>query len=360
MTPSAATDAVLCEQPLRITFNPNVIDTTEVTPSLDPFDPIVGGTSCTIEFDVYLKGSGSASVAPEWGEMLEACGFLETDSAVVNVEVLGVGGSTTSALLGATASAVAQTYRGRPITFSGNMTETSMIWDYSAAKLALLTDTMSIVPTGPGTSYTLPRTWVYKPKSTGIESGTMWIYTDGIRYEFAGCRGTCPLTLTSGGPGRISFRFQGMFTQKTDAALPAAVYDASRPPIWKGGSFSINALETAGQTFSIDPGNNLVMPDNPNSAESFDPAIITARMCRGNINPKETTVAVRNAMLDFRNSVKRPLQTRLGTTAGNRIGIVVPSALYLNQGPTDTNGYVTVDIPFHATGQDSGYTIAVF
>jgi len=151
-----------------------------------------------------------------------------------------------------------------------------------------------------------------------------------------------------------------MFTQKTDAALPAAVYDASRPPIWKGGSFSINALETAGQTFSIDPGNNLVMPDNPNSAESFDPAIITARMCRGNINPKETTVAVRNAMLDFRNSVKRPLQTRLGTTAGNRIGIVVPSALYLNQGPTDTNGYVTVDIPFHATGQDSGYTIAVF
>jgi hypothetical protein len=124
--------------------------------------------------------------------------------------------------------------------------------------------------------------------------------------------------------------------------------------------FSINSVDAAGQTMSIDPGNNLVMPDNPNSLESFDPAIITARQCRGNINPKETLVGTRDAMGDFRASTKRPLHAQLGSVVGNRIGITVPSALYLNHSPTDTNGYVTVDVPFHATGQDAGYMITVY
>lgn len=50
----------------------------------------------------------------------------------------------------------------------------------------------------------------------------------------------------------------------------------------------------------------------------------------------------------------------MGTVAGNRFAITVPSALYLNQTPGDRNGYQMVDVPFHATGQDSGYAIIVF
>jgi len=360
--PVAGTDGVLVEQPLRITFNPNVIDTTEVNPSLDPFDPIVGGTSATIEFDCYLKGTAAAGGIPEWSRMLEACGFLRSTQAAAipaAAEACAAGASTTAATLGTTAVGTLQLYRGMPVSFTSANVLNSFIWNYTAGKVASLTDTAGVAVTTT-TFYQIPIHVRYTPTSTAIDSATIYVYNDGILYKFVGCRGTCPLTLTSGGPARISFRFVGMFVSKTDVPLPVVTYDATRPPIWKNGAFTINSVDAAGQTMSIDPGNNLVQPDNPNSLESFDPAIITARQIRGNINPKETLVATRDAMGDFRNSIKRPLHARLGSVVGNRIGITIPSALYLNHSPTDTNGYVTVDIPFHATGQDYGYTICIY
>jgi hypothetical protein len=361
--PVPASDGVLVEQPLRITFNPNVIDTTEVTPSLDSFDPIVGGTSVSIEFDCYLKGCANpGTTAPEWSKILMACGFAEAQQSAaipVAAESVAAGASPIQATLGAGAAATANLYRGMPIQFTSGNVLTSFIYDYSAAKLAKITDTAAGSLTT-GTFYQIPPHVRYTPASSSVQSATIYVYNDGVLYKFVGCRGTCPLTLTSGGPARISFRFMGMFASKTDAALPTVTYDNTRPPIWKNGAFTINSVAAAGQTMSIDPGNNLVMPDNPNSIESFDPAIITSRQIRGNINPKETLVATRDSMLDFRTSVKRPLHARLGITVGNRIGVTVPSALYLNQSPTDTNGYVTVDVPFHATGQDAGYSITIF
>lgn len=361
--PVPATDGVLVEQPLRITFNPNVIDTTEVTPSLDSFDPIVGGTSVSIEFDCYLKGSGTAGTAPEWSKILLACGFAEnvfsSGQPAGAPEALAAGSSTNSCTLGTTAVATAQFYRGMPVDFTSANVLTSFIYDYSAAKLAKITSTATAA-LGPTTFYRVLPNVTYTPSSASVQSATIYVYNDGLLYKFVGCRGTCPLTLTSGGPARISFRFMGMFSSKTDAVLPTVTYNATRPPIWKNGQFTINSVASAGQTMSIDPGNNLVMPDNPNSIESFDPAIITARQVRGSINPKETLVATRDSMLDFRTSVKRPLNAQLGITAGNRIGVTVPSALYLNQSPTDTNGYVTVDVPFAATGQDAGYSISIY
>ena len=361
--PTAVADAVLVEQPLRITFSPNIIDTTEVNPSLDPFDPIVGGMSATIEFDLYLKGSGAAGTAPEWDEMIRCCGFAAVTQGTaipVAAEACAAGGSTTTGVLGTTAGTVAQAYRGMPVILSGANTLTTMIYNYTAAKMASFTDT-ALTPIIATTQYQIQPCVVYSPASNSISSATIWVYIDGVLYKFVGCRGTCPLTLTSGGPARISFRFMGMFTTKTDVVLPTTTtYDATRPPIWKGGSFTINSAPAAGQTLSIDPGNNLVLPDNPNSAEAFDPAIITARQVRGSINPKEVLVATRDVMAAFRAQTKQPLQARLGTVAGNRIGITVPSALYLNQTPGDNNGYQITDVPFHATGLDSGYTIAVF
>ncbi len=359
----AAINAVLIEQPLRMTFSPNIIDTTEVNPSLDPFDPIVGGMSATIEFDLYLKGSGTPGTAPEWGVLMKGCGFSESIQAAVPPgapEACAVGGTTILANLGATAGTTAQQYRGMPLVLSGANTLTTMIYDYTAAKAAKITDTASVAIVA-ATLYQIPANITYTPASTTIPSITIWVYVDGVLYKFVGCRGTCPLTVTSGGAGRISFRFMGQLTTKTDVALlTTAIYDATRPPIWKGGSFTINSALAAGQTMSIDPGNNLVLPDNPNATEGFDPAVITARQVRGNINPKEVLVATRDIMAAFRAQTKQPLQARFGTTAGNRIGITVPSALYLNQTPTDTNGYQITDVPFHATGLDSGYSISVF
>lgn len=357
--PVPTLDAVLVEQPLRITFSPNVIDTTEVNPSLDPFDPIVGGMNATIEFDVYLKGNGTPGSFPEWGVLMQGCGLSQTSNGAIS-GTCAAGASQSQATLGA-ASAIAQIYRGQPLGFTGVVNMVSAVWDYSGAgTIAKITHTAAAVITTT-TNWYIPVNVTYTPTSSNIPSLTIWVYMDGVLYKFIGCRGTCPLTLTARGPGRISFRFMGQLTTKTDAALPTTtVYDATRPPVWKGGAFTINSAGASVQTLSIDPGNNLVQPDNPGAAEGFDPAIITARQVRGSINPKEVLVATRDLMGSFRNQVKQPVFARLGADVGNHIIITIPSALYLNQTPGDTNGYQVTDVPFHATGQDSGYTISVY
>ena len=75
--PSAASDGVLVEAP-DVQLNPQNVDTNEVTGSLDGRGPIVGGLQAKISFPVYLKGTGMPGVAPEFGDMLRACGWAET------------------------------------------------------------------------------------------------------------------------------------------------------------------------------------------------------------------------------------------------------------------------------------------
>jgi len=56
--------------------------------SLSPFASVPGARSASIEFDIELKGSGTAGTAPEWAPALLGCGFAETVDAGVSVTYL--------------------------------------------------------------------------------------------------------------------------------------------------------------------------------------------------------------------------------------------------------------------------------
>ena len=359
--PVGATDGVLVEN-CRVTFNPNVIETNEVNPSLDPFEPIVGGMSSTIEFDVYMKGASGAAVAPEWGKMLKCCGYSETISAAAipaAPEACAAGASPIQATLGPGAAATAQLYRGMPVNFTGAVTLNSFIYDYSVAKLAKIANT-ALASISATTNYQIQPNVLYVPASASISSATIYYFNDGIRYTFLGNRGTVAFNLVSGGPCKASFRFMGMLGTKTDVALPTVTYDQTRPPVWKGGALTLNSVAAAAGTLNLDTGNQLVQPDDPNETEAFDPAIIPLRQLRGTVNPKETLVGTRDLMNAFRTQGKWPIHARYGITAGNRLGFTVPAALFLNETPGDNNGYRIVDVPFDMAGQDSGLQICSY
>ena len=80
---------------------------------------------------------------------------------------------------------------------------------------------------------------LYAPASVSISSLTIYLYLDGLLYKLVGCRGSFNLTLTSGGVGRLSFTFQGLYLSKADAAVPAATYDATRPAPFKNGTMLV-------------------------------------------------------------------------------------------------------------------------
>lgn len=73
----AGADAILVR---NFSFKPN--DQMNKRPisssSLSKYPAVPGLRSAAIEFDVELRGSGSAGTAPEFGKLLKACGFAET------------------------------------------------------------------------------------------------------------------------------------------------------------------------------------------------------------------------------------------------------------------------------------------
>ena len=56
--------------------------------SLSKFSQVPGARQAAIDFDVELKGSGTAGTAPALGKLLKACGFGETVVAVTSVTYL--------------------------------------------------------------------------------------------------------------------------------------------------------------------------------------------------------------------------------------------------------------------------------
>jgi len=80
----SASDAFLAA---NVKFTPNFAmgERKNVSSSLSPWASIPGVRSAKLEFDVELKGSGTAGTAPALGNLLKACGFGETVAASTSV-----------------------------------------------------------------------------------------------------------------------------------------------------------------------------------------------------------------------------------------------------------------------------------
>ena len=234
-TLSFVDDAILVADP-TITLSPQNETTNEVTGSLDDRGPIVGGMQVSVSFDVYLKGSGTAGVAPEWGVLLRALGWAEvsTAAAVPVSPEAATAGTTTSATGGAGFTATADLYRGMPMELTVNPVGGALtfISDYTVGKLMTFTDVFGSA-LDVTTLLQIPANVIYKPASTGISSLTLGVYFDGVRYLIAGARGDQSLVLTAAKAGKFSFTFQGIFmlalAWALGLSLPRMLYGGIQP-----------------------------------------------------------------------------------------------------------------------------------
>ena len=72
----AATDAILSTIP-EFSFDVETYERNLARESLSPLAPRVTNVNCALSFSCELRGSGAAGTAPEIGDLLEACGFVE-------------------------------------------------------------------------------------------------------------------------------------------------------------------------------------------------------------------------------------------------------------------------------------------
>lgn len=91
-------DALLVMNP---SFKPNILvsERDNLSASLSRFAGVPGLRSAVMEFDVELKGSGTAGTAPALGKLLKACGFGETIVALTSATYVPASASISSMTL---------------------------------------------------------------------------------------------------------------------------------------------------------------------------------------------------------------------------------------------------------------------
>lgn len=363
--PVVGTDAVLVENP-QIAGTPAAIDTNEVTGALDPRAPVVGGGGRTFSCEVNLHSSGTGGTAPEWRDLIMACGFSETLRAADSSGTMQAGSTSTTANLAAAAPLMVV---GDIITTTGGTGsgQTRVITAYSGTgtDIATIYPSWTVTPDAT-TTYTVRASALYVPISSSLVTSTIYDYMHaspaGVNSKLRkllGWAGNVSFTLPVSGVGKANFQGQGKFSTPTDVAAPsAATYQSQRPVAFQNACVWLNNLATKLGTITIDIGNAISVAPDP--ADTFGVAVagITRRRTVGRMNPPVALTSVRDVVVDFLAGTQRKLWLCYGTSP-NLISFWLPTIGYTGSADADLDGFGMEEIPFAAQGENTGIYITV-
>jgi hypothetical protein len=352
---------------VTIAFNQETVPDPSLTGSLDSAPSIVGGLRPTITIRTPLRGSGTASTAPEWGRLLRCCAYAETtQAAAVGVPTaLGATGHTTTevTLPSTPFGNTAQQYRGLPLILSGVVSSVTGIWDYSTSRVAKLLNTLSGIPVAT-TSAQIPANVLYSPTSdeTVFRTATLYFYADGLRWRFLGCVGTWSVEMTTGGVAFLVFTMRGQFLDTTATALPAGwnTTNPLTPPRFVGGLCQLDNSKAQVRSLTFDAGVNVILPDDPEASDGVGPALPISRASGGRLDPLMNVTNYVSLFDKFRVGTPMALGAIVGTTAGNRFLIMSPAAKVLQNDPTNRDGLGANSMTFAADGPDAGTFLCAF
>jgi hypothetical protein len=358
--PATATDYMRADA--AISFNQSQVANPEMIGSLDDAPPIAAGTKGTVTLTCMARGSGAAGTAPKWGKLMPCCSYKETTVTAISATVLTAGTATT-ATLGVGYVATNSLYQGAPITLAVNPVTPVTTWVLdNTALVASLSSTFAPV-LSTATTAAIPQHIKYTPTSDQslIKTCSILVCIDGAAWRFVGMQGSWTLDVPTGGAGTLKFTMVGIFVGMETFTFPTGfVVDTGQPPIFIGGQCRLDRNVVRVSKMSFDAGVTVIQPENPEATLGFDPSIITQRDCKGSLDPLMSITETVGRMTNFTNGSVTGFAATLGTTAGNRIGVVCPGIMYTGNTPTDRNNLMAETLPFQATVADAGLILVHF
>lgn len=358
-TPVVGTDAVLVEEPNK-DDELQLLQTNEVTGSLDPRAPVVGGGPGTFGCRINMHGSGTAATAPEWRDFLMACGFAETvtGTAVDDTAQAGAAGTIT---LHSGASASNDAYNGMVIVTNGGTGsgQTRVITDYVGS-----TKVASVYPdwdTNPDstTDFIIYANVRYVPASTSLLPSTIYDYAhrntgNSLLRKVLGWMGAVDWNLPAGGIPQMNYAGRGIFVTPADVSDPgAATYQSTRPIALLGAASYLDGVSVAFNTLSLSGGISVAQNGDPRETYGLSPSQIARRQPGGRINPPRELAATRDVFTDLLAGTAVQYWLQWGSTAGNRFSILLPQMLYAGSKDENINNLMHEGIPFSLQGEDT-------
>ena len=347
----AGTDAVLVRS-LEVTpIEADTVSRELIRPYLGGSEQLLANAHVSVTFAVELVGSGTAATAPRFSSLLKACGMAETitASAVTGTAQAGAAGSIT---LAAAASATDGAYVGMivSITSGTGSGSSGLISAYNGTtKVATVKAITAAFTPGASSLYSIAANVGYRPVSSSFSSATIYYNNDGVLHKITGARGTFTITGSVGEIPVIEFTMMGIYNAPTDTAAPTATYtNQASPLILKAdntSAFAVYGYAGCLMEFSFDIANETLYRELVGCTKEV---IITTRAAEGEMKIEAPTIAQYDFFTAALASTTGAVTLIQGTTAGNRVTIVLPSISLANPAYEDEDGIQMLGLPYVA------------
>jgi hypothetical protein len=325
-------------------ISPDFVTTADpsFTGSLDRRPSVIGGGRFMIRgVRVPIRGSGTAGTAPDWFKVLLAAGMVQVDTgAVVGAPTLATNGTGITVTCQAPFAATANLYVGNPVELSGNPVTPRMtlVTAYTVGRLMTMARTFS-PPLSTSTLVQIPVHNMLRLTDTETDWKrlTAYAYQAGQLYIGTGCIAANPrIVLVAADMAYIEFDLMGVLAAASPAevALPtgAAAAGATRPspPTWINGECQLGRATVRAAEAAFSLGSQGMLPPAPESANGFDPAELMARNLNLDLTLMANSTAAPGRIAAMKANTNTLFSAILGSTPGNRIGLLYSPAAYLS------------------------------
>lgn len=344
----AAADAKILVYNPKVSFDVAMFERNPARPSFSNIAKIPGKRPAGLSFRLELRGSGVVATVPEWGKLLQACGFgvnalKSMDIGAVTNGPFQHGETITGGTSAATGRVVINTADGASAIMFVSISGTFQSGEVITGGTSTATATTSSAPTAVGNEFKLI--------SENIPSLTQGSYEDGVRKLLKGSRGKVKIGFKSGEPVFLDFEFQGVEAGVADTAFLAGVtYENTKPPAFLSALFSVDAYSAKIGEMDIDVGNTLAVRDDVNDVRGILSFAITGREVAGSFNPEMVSCASHDFHSKWFSGAEMIVDFTVGSVAGNKFRFYIPRAQYTKVEDEDRDGLQLAKSAFSLNG----------
>ena len=317
---------------------------------------VIGAKNYDLTLPVELKGAGMTGNtvnAPEMhaaflasGMILDAATML-TVSGVTGTFVAGeaVTNTTTTNAVGTVAHVV------------DNGSGTQTLWVYDVQNDPAVGNGLSGDTSGATASITaVDDALCYRLTSDRSQHSTCQIHTylDAKRRLARRARGTFQFDWQAGEYATVQFTLKALYETPTDETLPGANYSDLLPPLGESAGLTIAGYPSSGtiEKLGFQLGNEIVAVPDINSEHGRHSFRIKSRKPTGSIDPEAVTLGEFDPFTLWENGTKSPIHATLGSTAGERVSVVVPASQFTGVKDKERAGLDAYDLSYRATGDN--------
>jgi len=172
--------------------------------------------------------------------------------------------------------------------------------------------------------------------------------------------GRCSFTAQAdaGAAGTLNFTLRGSIASEVDGdKLSASGLSTTTPPRWIGpngqrGAFFLAGIAFPVSSFSFDAGNTLARRADANATNGDAGGSVTGRSPSITAEVDQVSVQAYDLLAKLQAGTQMSVGVQLGSTAGNRLSIIVPAGQLREYGEGDKDGQATNPLTWDAVGPD--------